>query len=161
MPTAQRYNRVSTNENEADISDANTTASSSSSKYSARQRMKDRKDWEKNKSEHVKWVSNKLHALFWVILGGCTLYFTDFIRVILEDKRVSRYVRVVFTHNALNLHIYFSPLTCSYINMHILFSVIFLSSTGSFLGVVDRHENSSHGKCRPLMLVAVCGSTCP
>ncbi|CAM9761188.1 unnamed protein product [Ectocarpus sp. 4 AP-2014] len=35
-------------------------------------------------------ISNKLHALFWVVVGVAVVYRTDFIRVLVEDERVDR-----------------------------------------------------------------------
>ena len=44
----------------------------------------------RRRSQLAERISNKLHALLWIIVGIAVAYRTDFIRVLLEDDRVNR-----------------------------------------------------------------------
>lgn len=44
----------------------------------------------RRRSQLADRISNKLHALFWVVVGATVVYRTDFVRVLMEDERVNR-----------------------------------------------------------------------
>ncbi len=44
----------------------------------------------RRRSQLADRISNKLHALFWAVVGVTVVYRTDFVRVLMEDKRVDR-----------------------------------------------------------------------
>lgn len=44
----------------------------------------------RRRSQLADRISNKLHALFWVVVGVAVVYHTDFVRVLVEDERVDR-----------------------------------------------------------------------
>eukprot|EP00903_Cladosiphon_okamuranus_P019603 g18028.t2 len=44
----------------------------------------------RRRSQLADRISNKLHALFWALVGATVVYRTDFIRVLMEDERVDR-----------------------------------------------------------------------
>lgn len=44
----------------------------------------------RRRSQLADRISNKLHALFWALVGVTVVYRTDFIRVLMEDERVDR-----------------------------------------------------------------------
>lgn len=47
-------------------------------------------DSKKKHAERVERIQTKIHALIWVSLAVATVYYTDFIKVILTDKRINR-----------------------------------------------------------------------
>jgi len=50
----------------------------------------DREEAKKRRAELVDKINTKIHALFWVISSGSVMYYTDFLRVLFEDRRVNR-----------------------------------------------------------------------
>lgn len=44
----------------------------------------------RRRSQLADRISNKLHALFWVVVGATVVGRTDFLRVLMEDERVDR-----------------------------------------------------------------------
>eukprot|EP00611_Tribonema_gayanum_P015252 TRINITY_DN27083_c0_g1_i1.p1 TRINITY_DN27083_c0_g1~~TRINITY_DN27083_c0_g1_i1.p1 ORF type:complete len:160 (-),score=43.35 TRINITY_DN27083_c0_g1_i1:82-561(-) len=44
----------------------------------------------RRRTELAERISNKLHAAFWTIVAGVVVYYTDFVRVLLQDDRVKR-----------------------------------------------------------------------
>lgn len=44
----------------------------------------------RRRSQLAERISNKLHALLWVVVGIAVAYRTDFVRVLVEDDRVNR-----------------------------------------------------------------------
>eukprot|EP00752_Nemacystus_decipiens_P017548 g15727.t1 len=61
-----------------------TSSDSNSSPISEAEQSKRRR------SQLADRISNKLHALFWALVGVTVVYRTDFIRVLMEDERVDR-----------------------------------------------------------------------
>ena len=47
-------------------------------------------DTKKIHAERVERIQTKIHAAIWVSLAMATIYYTDFIKVILTDERVNR-----------------------------------------------------------------------
>lgn len=63
---SSRYTRIQTSESEEEV------------------------DTKKIHAERVERIQTKIHAAIWVSLAVATIYYTDFIKVILTDERVNR-----------------------------------------------------------------------
>ncbi|CAM9603735.1 unnamed protein product [Heterosigma akashiwo] len=50
----------------------------------------DREEAKKKRSDLIDTINAKIHALFWCAGAGAVMYYTDFIRVMLESDEVNR-----------------------------------------------------------------------